>query len=80
MNKGGLEHLLTARLTALGALIQRKPKKLRKLVDILRLHANQPCAMPEPLLESLLAIAANFEKNQNKGTDMEAALIEVIHA
>jgi hypothetical protein len=36
--------------------------------------------MPEPLLESLLAIAANFEKNQNKGTDMEAALIEVIHA
>ena len=80
MNKGGLEHLLTARLTALGAIIQRKPKKLRKVVEILKLYADRPCAMPEPLLQSLLTIATNFDGTQAPASLLETSLTEPLHA
>lgn len=80
MHKGGLEHLLTARLMALGAILQRKPKKLRKVVEILRLYSDRPSAMPESLLDLMLAIAANFDDLQPKANPLETALTEAIHA
>ena len=80
MNKGGLEHLLTARLTALGAIIQRKPKKLRKVVEILKLYTDRPCAMHEPLLQSLLSIATNFDGTQAPASLWETSLTEPLHA
>ena len=78
INKGGLEHLLTARLHAIGAIFKRKPKKLRKVVEVLRLHSTQPCAMSEHLLISLMDISDNIEGNLIEGMQMENKLTEII--
>ncbi len=53
MDKGGPSFMLTARLTALGALIKKKPVKLRKVIEVLTRYSDRPLAMPGELLATL---------------------------
>ena len=52
-NKGALPFMLTARLTAIGAMVQKKDIKLRKILKLMREYQSHPSAMPMELIESL---------------------------
>lgn len=60
-NKGGQAHMLTARINALGYIIQKKPLKIRKAVQILREYSHSPWAMSEDLLRHLESICDQLE-------------------
>lgn len=62
MDKGGPAFMLTARLTALGALMKDKPVKLRKVIAVLREYAGRPLAMDPALLERLERACEQLER------------------
>lgn len=61
MDKGGPSFMLTARLTALGAMMNKKPVKLRKVIEVLTPYADQPLAMPAALLAHLQQACERME-------------------
>lgn len=63
-NKGGQAHMLTARINALGYIIQKKPLKIRKAVQIMREYSHSPWAMSEDLLRHLEDICDELEHGQ----------------
>jgi hypothetical protein len=63
-NKGGQAHMLTARINALGYIIQKKPLKIRKAIQILREYKDSPWAMGEDLLTHLENICTELEQAQ----------------
>lgn len=52
-NKGALPFMLTARISALCAMIEHKPKKLRKVIAMMRQYASYPMAMDDGLIALL---------------------------
>ncbi len=79
MDKGGLSFMLTARLTALGALIKRKPAKLRKVIDVLGQHGNRPLAMPADLVARLAQACHIMEADAHAGTARAISAQEEAH-
>jgi hypothetical protein len=53
VNKGSLAYMLTARLTAIAAMVKRKDVKLRKVLELMRSHQDQPSAMSKDLIDLL---------------------------
>ncbi len=68
MNKGGLQFMMTARITALVSMITRKPQKLAKVVEILRSHSQAPCPMSQQLLETLTVVVGKLEELKDRPT------------
>jgi tetratricopeptide (TPR) repeat protein len=65
MDKGGLPHMLTARLHALGYASQKKTIKVRKVIEVLRAHAQSPWAMQASLLNQLTALCDRLEQDKS---------------
>lgn len=72
MDKGGPSFMLTARLTALGALIKKKPAKLRKVIDVVAQYRDRPLAMPPDLLELLERACHILEATEKKPRGLNA--------
>ncbi len=64
VDKGGLPYMLTARLTAISAMMQRKESKLKKVVQLMREHQSRPAAMPMGLIETLEQRCAEMAPKQ----------------
>ncbi len=75
MDRGGLHFMLTARITALTSMITRKPKKLAKVIEILRAYPDAPCAISERLLGTLGAVAAKLELPSSDAPPQEAPTV-----
>lgn len=61
MNKGGHEHLLTARMNALNAMVKKQPRKLRKVIEVAQSYSDRPCAFPPEVLDHLRAQCGRLE-------------------
>jgi hypothetical protein len=78
-DKGGQAHMLTARINALGYIMQKKPLKIRKAIQILREHSHSPWAMDEALLKHLETLCDQLEDGQATAK-LQATEEEYAHA
>jgi tetratricopeptide (TPR) repeat protein len=53
VDKGGLPFMLTARLSAIAAMVQGKEAKLGKVLELMRAHQSRPASMSQELIDSL---------------------------
>ena len=83
-NKGALPFMLTARINALCALIEHKPRKVRKVIAMMRQYASYPMAMDEGLLSLLERHCVLLEERSAPAqTAMQASIqphLEEAHA
>jgi tetratricopeptide (TPR) repeat protein len=63
-DKGGMPHMLTARIHALGYILKKQPVKVRKVIEIMRQYSQSPWAMSEDLLQHLAHICDQLERSQ----------------
>jgi tetratricopeptide (TPR) repeat protein len=75
-HKGGLEHMLTARLNVFAALQKRSSAKLRKIATVMQAFADKDCAMGAEQVDWLTATAAHFERT---GSSASVASVEFEH-
>lgn len=68
VNKGGMEHMLGARIHALSHIAKSKPLKLRKTIHILREYKNSPWAMDEALIQILEKYCDHLDFLENTKT------------
>ena len=79
IDKGSQEHMLTARIHALGFILKEKPVKVRKVIRVLREYANSPWAMRLELLAHMENICDKMEKAQQLFIKPEIE-VELAHA
>ena len=83
VGKGGPGFMMTARLQALSAISEWKPKKLRKLIDIMHDYIDHPMGMPPAVLEHLDRLCNKMETNNGAftaGADETLTAREVLYA
>ncbi|MEY4645064.1 MAG: hypothetical protein RLZZ596_1895 [Pseudomonadota bacterium] len=78
-DKGGQSHMLTARVLALGNLANKKPIKLRKVIQVLNQYADSPWAMKSETLAHMESICQKMEEEQGISS-MAVPEMELIHA
>jgi len=66
LDKGGLDYMLTARLTALSALTKKKPQQLRRVISIMERYGDRPGAMSDAIRAQLLQSAERMESSSNQ--------------
>ena len=75
-NKGGLEHMLTARLNVFAALQKRNAAKLRKIATVMQAYADRDAAMNADQIDWLTETAAYFERSNSMAS---VAVMEFEH-
>ncbi len=63
-NKGGMTHMLTGRIQALGYTLKKQPVKVRKVIEIMRQYSHSQWAMSEEQLQHLARICDHLERAQ----------------
>jgi hypothetical protein len=80
MNKGGLAHLLTARLWAIRAIQARNPDKLGKVISVLNQYTHCTGAMPPALMEELQRLYGQIVREAHNVNAMVIEQQELAHA
>lgn len=79
-DKGGLAHMLTARLWTIRAIQARNPAKLGKVIDILRQYQHCPGGISEPLLQELLRLHMQISREAEKQSALNEHSQELAYA
>ena len=77
LHKGELPHMLTARVSAIQAITNRNPHKLRKIVSVMNKHSHDQSAMSAEQCAFLIDLARQYEKPRAQTAATTAA--EVAH-
>lgn len=79
LDKGGLAHMLTARLHALKSLMTNKPRKLKKVIQILQDYSDSPWAMQPDLLRKMGKAYLSIE-HPSHSEHQYLKIEEIVHA